>query len=171
MTEEEKKRVERLLSNISAAAGKDDWKTVRNLSEVVLSLDPENMSAVGFLKVSKQMLQALQRETQQASVEAQAVQDKSLEAHPHSFVDRRYMVKVFLGEGARKKAYLAHDTVLDRDVAFALIKTKGLDEDAKRRVVREAQVMGKLGAHNNLVTVYDMGKHVTYPLMNLAGYI
>jgi len=35
--------------------------------------------------------------------------------------------------------YLAHDTVLDRDVAFALIKTEGLDDTAKTRITREAQ--------------------------------
>ena len=29
--------------------------------------------------------------------------------------------KDFLGEGGKKKVYLAHDTLLDREVAFALI--------------------------------------------------
>lgn len=47
---------------------------------------------------------------------------------PTSFAGGRYQVKKFLGEGGKKKVYLAHDTVLDRDVAFALIKTKKLDE-------------------------------------------
>ena len=40
---------------------------------------------------------------------------------PTSFANGRYQVKKFLGEGGKKKVYLAHDTVLDRDVAFALI--------------------------------------------------
>ena len=30
-------------------------------------------------------------------------------------------VKRFLGEGGKKVVYLAHDTLLDRDVAFALL--------------------------------------------------
>ncbi len=38
---------------------------------------------------------------------------------PTSFVNGRYTVKKFLGEGGKKKVYLAHDTILDRDVAFA----------------------------------------------------
>ena len=37
------------------------------------------------------------------------------------------MVKGFLGEGARKKVYLCHDTRLDRDVAFALIKPESTE--------------------------------------------
>ena len=47
---------------------------------------------------------------------------------PDSFVAGRYEVKRFLGEGGKKKVYLAHDTLLDRDVAFSLIKTEGLDD-------------------------------------------
>jgi serine/threonine protein kinase len=43
-------------------------------------------------------------------------------ALPSSFVSGRYKVKSFLGEGGTKKVYLAHDSMLDRDVAFALIK-------------------------------------------------
>ena len=64
---------------------------------------------------------------------------------PTSFANGRYQVKKFLGEGGKKKVYLAHDTVLDRDVAFALIKTEKLDETALTRITREAQAMGKLG--------------------------
>ncbi len=35
------------------------------------------------------------------------------------------------------------DTLLDREVAFALIKTEGLDEVARTRITREAQAMGR----------------------------
>jgi hypothetical protein len=42
---------------------------------------------------------------------------------PTSVANGRYQVKKFLGEGGKKEVYLAHDTVLSRDVAFALIKT------------------------------------------------
>ena len=47
---------------------------------------------------------------------------------PAPFASGRYTVSKFLGEGGKKKVYLAHDNTLDRDVAFALIKTEGLDE-------------------------------------------
>ena len=51
---------------------------------------------------------------------------------PTSFAGDRYQVKQFLGEGGKKKVYLAHDTVLDRDIAFALIKTEKLDDEARQ---------------------------------------
>ncbi|MEE8346319.1 MAG: zinc-ribbon domain-containing protein, partial [Dehalococcoidia bacterium] len=49
-------------------------------------------------------------------------------ALPASFAGGRYQVKRFLGEGGRKRVYLAHDSKLDRDVAIAVIKTEGLDD-------------------------------------------
>jgi len=77
---------------------------------------------------------------------------------PQSFASGRYAVKGFLGEGGRKRVYLAHDTKLDRDVAVALIKTEGLDSDGLSRVRREAQAMGRLGDHPHIVTVFDIGE-------------
>src|SRR3970282_1810720 len=89
---------------------------------------------------------------------------------PTSFANGRYTVKKLLGEGGKKKVYLAHDTVLDRDVAFALIKTEKLDEAARTRIKREAQAMGKLGDHPNIVSIYEMSDehgqpYIVLPLM------
>ncbi len=80
-----------------------------------------------------------------------------------SYADGRYTIRDLLGEGAKKRVYLAHDTLLDRDVAFALIRTEGLDEIGRERILREAQAMGKLGAHPNIVTVFDLGEHDGQP--------
>ncbi|MSQ15623.1 MAG: zinc-ribbon domain-containing protein, partial [Dehalococcoidia bacterium] len=52
---------------------------------------------------------------------------KPARIHPASFVKGRYVVIHFLGEGGKKIVYLCHDTLLNRDVAFALIKLEGLD--------------------------------------------
>ena len=81
------------------------------------------------------------------------------------FADSRYQVKRLLGEGSRKRVYLAHDTLLDRDVAFALIKTDGLDETSRKRTSREAQAMGRLSPHPNIVTVFDLGELEGQPYM------
>ena len=75
----------------------------------------------------------------------------------------------FFGEGARKRVYLVHDTLLDRDVAFALIKAEGLDETGRRRILREAQAMGRLGEHPNIVQLYDLGDENGQPYMVLPA--
>ena len=86
---------------------------------------------------------------------------------PTSFAGERYQVKQLLGEGGKKKVYLVHDNTLDRDVAFALIKTEKLDDESRTRITREAQAMGKLGDHPNIVTVYDFGDHEGQPYIVL----
>ena len=48
---------------------------------------------------------------------------------------------------APDSVYLAHDQLPDTDVAFALIKTEGLDEVGRERVVREVQAIGRMGKH------------------------
>jgi class 3 adenylate cyclase len=78
-------------------------------------------------------------------------------AAPTELAGGRYRVKGFLGEGARKLVYLAHDTALDRDVAIAMLKTEGLDQAARMRLEREAQAMAQLGDHPNVVAVFDIG--------------
>jgi len=93
------------------------------------------------------------------------------QAQPTSFANGRYQVKEFLGEGGKKKVYLAQDTLLDREVAFALIKTEGLDETSRTRIQREAQAMGRLGSHPHIVTVFDLGEEQSqaYMVTELMG--
>ena len=66
-------------------------------------------------------------------------------------------MKSFLGEGGKKRVYLATDARLERDVAVSVIKTEGLDEAGLKRIQREAQAMGRLGDQANIVTVHDIG--------------
>jgi class 3 adenylate cyclase len=75
---------------------------------------------------------------------------------PASFAGGRYQVRGFLGEGAKKRVFLAHDGRLGRNVAIAWIKPEGLDAGGRERLQREAEAMGKLGDHPNAVTVYDV---------------
>lgn len=77
---------------------------------------------------------------------------------PASLADGRYRLDRFLGEGGSKIVYLARDTRLERDVAVALIKTEGIDEDGLIRAHREARAMGRLGEHPNVVNIYDVGE-------------
>jgi hypothetical protein len=75
-----------------------------------------------------------------------------------SFLSGRYELKHVLGEGARKRVYLARDKRLDRDVAIAVLKTEGLDDTGVARLRREAQAMGRLGRHSRVVMVYDIAE-------------
>jgi serine/threonine protein kinase len=60
---------------------------------------------------------------------------------------------------------LAQDTLLDRDVAFALIKSDGLDAISRTCISREAQAMCRLGSHPHIVTVFDLDDHEGQPFM------
>ena len=71
----------------------------------------------------------------------------STSVQPTSFANGRYQVKEFLGEGGKKRVYQAHDSVLDRDVAFVLINTEGPDDASRSRILWEAQAMGRPGSH------------------------
>ena len=76
---------------------------------------------------------------------------------PAVFAAGRYQLRRLLGEGGRKRVYLAYDTALDREVALATVKIDDLDEGGLLRVRREAQAMGRLGDHPHIVTVHDIG--------------
>jgi eukaryotic-like serine/threonine-protein kinase len=78
-----------------------------------------------------------------------------------------YEIALQLGKGGMGEVYQAKDKVLSRDVAFAQIKTEKLDEDARTRIKRETQAMGRLGDHPNIVTVHDFGEDEGRPYMVL----
>src|SRR4029079_11182043 len=70
----------------------------------------------------------------------------------------RYGVKGFLGQGGRKRVYLAEDTENGREVAVALFDTEGASAAIGARARREAQAMAKLAGHPHVVDVYDTGE-------------
>ena len=84
---------------------------------------------------------------------------------PASVANGRYELVRLLGEGGKKRVYLARDGLLGREVALALIKTEGLDAGGRARVLREAQAMGRLGAHPHIVTVFDLGEEGGQPYL------
>jgi class 3 adenylate cyclase len=77
---------------------------------------------------------------------------------PIGFATGRYEVLRFLGEGGRKRVYLARDTRLHREVAVAVVKLEGLDDSGIARAHREADAMARLGDHPNVVTIHDIGE-------------
>src|SRR4030095_5620440 len=69
----------------------------------------------------------------------------------------RYIVVDIVGSGGMGVVYSAYDPDLDRRVALKLLKSSLSDsEDARTRLVREAQAMAKL-PHPNVIAVHDVG--------------
>jgi hypothetical protein len=167
-SERVQRQIDRLLDEAEAAIAGSDWPRVRDRATNALALDPENQDAKSYLAAADRASQpatssredALAGTPVPAPAAATAVQ-------PASFANGRYTVRRFLGEGGKKRVYLAHDTLLDRDVALALIKTEGLDDAARERITREAQAMGRLGAHPHIVTVFDIGDENGQPYLVL----
>jgi len=153
------RQIDRLLDEADEAARALNWETVRARARAALGFDAENPDAQEYLEAADRNLVDAPATTASApSAPAPGATVAAAPLQPTSFANGRYRVKRFLGEGGKKRAFLAHDTLLDRDVAFALIKTEGLDQVARERVAREAQAMGRLGAHPHIVTVFDLGE-------------
>jgi len=161
-SERTQRRIDRLLDDAEQALDKHDWLVAAERARDVLLLDEANEDAWSFLIAAERALSP----TGSDPARTQTAPPRSPESHaamPASFANGRYAVRKFLGEGGKKKVYLAHDTLLDRDVAFALIKTEGLDDIGRDRITREAQAMGRLGAHPHIVSVFDLGEEDGQP--------
>ena len=164
------RRIDRLLDQIEEAIEQRDWSQVREIAQDVIALDRDNNDAQAFLEAAEQRLSASGPTHLEEGVQSPSVSDSPKPAtdvaeQPASFANDRYQVQRFLGEGGKKTVYLAHDTLLDRDVAFALIKSDGLDDVSRTRITRADQAMGRLGSHPHIVTVFDMGLHEGQPYM------
>ncbi len=163
LSERVQRQIERLLDEAESAIERGDWSRALELSESVLRLDPENADARSYLEAAQREAPAGSQSSTPSRPTATASTAPSAPPLPSSFAGGRYDVRAFLGEGAKKRVYLAHDTKLDRDVAFALIKTDGLDADGLVRVRREAQAMGRLGDHPSIATIFDTGDEAGAP--------
>ncbi|MGA5687821.1 Stk1 family PASTA domain-containing Ser/Thr kinase [Cytobacillus pseudoceanisediminis] len=70
----------------------------------------------------------------------------------------RYKILDMIGGGGMANVYLAHDMILDRDVAVKVLRMDfAEDEEFIRRFHREAQSATSL-AHPNIVSIYDVGE-------------
>ena len=156
------RRINQLLDEADGAVTALNWEVVRARAEAVLAFDPENTDAIAYLEATER---AVDRIAPASGPTTSSTAPTETPDQPSSFADGRYQVQRFLGEGGKKKVYLAQDATLDREVAFALIKTEGLDETSRTRIQREAQAMGRLGSHPHIVTVFDLGEEQDQPFM------
>jgi len=107
-------RIERLQDKADEAVARYDWEAVSQASRAVLALVPENQDAITFLA-------AVDRASAETST-LRIPKEPPLEylpspspPQPTSFANGGYQIKRFLGEGGKKKVYMAHDMNLNRD--------------------------------------------------------
>jgi serine/threonine protein kinase len=136
-SERVQRRIDSLLDDAERAIESNDWDTVNDRANSVLALEPENADAV-FYRDAAGRANNGSASPAVADAPEKPPAPKSKSETPTTFSDGRYLVKRLLGEGGKKMVYRAHDNVLDRDVAFGLIKTDGL-EISRELVLREAQ--------------------------------
>ncbi len=151
------RRIDRLLDQAEEAADALDWPRVRETANAVLAIDAAHEDALAFILMADGAAgspSTAGSSTPDAPPSAPSPQPDA----PSSFAGGRYEVREFLGEGGKKRVFLAHDSLLDRDVAFALVRTDGLDDAGRERITREAQAMGRLGDHPHIVPVLDLGQ-------------
>lgn len=73
-------------------------------------------------------------------------------------ISGRYKILDMIGGGGMANVYLAHDMILDRDVAVKMLRLDfANDEEFIRRFHREAQSATSL-VHPNIVSIYDVGE-------------
>jgi hypothetical protein len=157
--------IDALLDEATSSVSAGEWRQVAEKARAALAIDAANEDAATFLQMA--FANGVTAEPGGTATEP-AEQSTGASTHsstlpgeasdPESFAAGRYKVLRFLGEGGKKRVFLAHDTLLDRDIAFSLIKTDGLDDVGRQRIMREAQTMGRL-AHQNIVAIYDIGEH------------
>ncbi|MHB8574030.1 MAG: serine/threonine-protein kinase, partial [Dehalococcoidia bacterium] len=160
------RRIDQLLDEADQAIAGGDWETARLRCEAVLAFDPANQDALDYVAAVLRRLSSTAPSTGAADDAAAAAAKQGAapsQPLPESFTGGRYRVSSLLGEGGKKIVYRARDTVLKREVAFALIKTDGLDAAGRERVQREAEVLAQLGAHPNIVSVFDLGAEAGQP--------
>ncbi|MFI9269956.1 protein kinase [Kitasatospora sp. NPDC052896] len=84
----------------------------------------------------------------------------TLQGHPqqHALGNGRYVLRHLLGQGGMASVHLAHDTVLDRQVAVKTLHTDlGRESSFRERFRREAVAVARL-QHTNIVAVFDSGE-------------
>ena len=71
-------------------------------------------------------------------------------------ISERYVIISLAGRGGMADVYRARDTVLDRDVALKVLRTRDTSEQERDRFVAEGRILAQL-SHPNLVTLLDVG--------------
>jgi serine/threonine-protein kinase len=148
----------------------DRWNQVDRLLDAALELSPEKRAAfldeacVGDEELRKELDALLASDDGAQSF----LEEPALEVAAKALVDNKdsisgqiighYKIISRIGTGGMGEVYLAQDTKLDRRVAIKFLpESLVADEQARKRLVREAQAAAKLD-HPNICSVYEVGE-------------
>jgi eukaryotic-like serine/threonine-protein kinase len=96
-----------------------------------------------------------------------------VEALEIRIVAGRYRCTRLLGTGGMGDVYLAEDLVLARRVALKTVRSALCgNEEARRRILRECRMQAAIGAHPNIITLYDTveeDEHIYLVMEYFAG--
>ena len=96
-----------------------------------------------------------------------------VEAQEIRIVAGRYRCIRPLGTGGMGDVYLAEDLVLARRVALKTVRSELCgNEEARRRILRECRMQAAIGAHPNIITLYDTveeDEHIYLVMEYFAG--
>ena len=144
-SERVQRRIDRLLDDAESAADQHDWAKVLEFTSVVLHSDPENEDALEFKGMAEI---GLNQSGQPVSPTAQSdgtpqtaasADSPRVSPQPTAFAEGRYTVSRFLGEGGKKKVYLAQIQALINGY-IPHIKRIGEEKlDTRRRRTRKAR--------------------------------
>ena len=80
-------------------------------------------------------------------------------------INGRYKIKELIGGGGMSNVYLAHDMILDRDIAIKMLRYDfSNEEELRRRFQREALSTTSL-AHPSIVNIFDVGEDGAIPYL------
>ena len=125
------RQIERLLDEAVEAIAQREWASVLERAQDVVAIDPEHEEGHAFLAAAERAL-ATTPSTPTSQPAATTSIPATTPTQPTSFANGRYQVKRILGEGGKKRVYLAHDATLDRDVSFALIMRMPAKDPSER---------------------------------------
>ena len=101
------RRIDSLLDEADEATNRNDWVVVRERAAAALAFDPDNGDAKAYQDAAERRLSESRSTDAEASTSQGSTEDN--QSLPTSFGSGRYVVRSFLGEGGRKRVYLAHD--------------------------------------------------------------
>jgi len=73
-------------------------------------------------------------------------------------INERYQIIRTIGEGGMANVYLAHDTILDRNVAVKILRGDLADDEKFVRKFQREAISASSLAHPNIVEMYDVGE-------------